>query len=133
MLNDSDDECDPRNTKYRPPRTRPGEELEVFAHCRRSNRRSECRLRNCACETEFAYKLMEFFFGGTKIEARFQHNKGFDPVKMCGSNVFHDYGENSEALMKSFGEVAEFTKRKDDRDVFTKNFENDTEKPKNVE
>jgi len=70
---------------------------------------------------------MEFFFGGTKIEARFQHNKGFDPVKMCGSNVFHDYGENSEALMKSFGEVAEFTKRKDDRDVFTKNFENDTE------
>ena len=74
--------------------------------------------------------LMEFFFTGTTIESRYQHNKGFDPEKMCGSKVFHDYGENSEAVLKSMGGAAEFNRKSEKNPFLTKNFENveDTEK-----
>ena len=73
---------------------------------------------------------MEFFFTGTTIESRFQHNKGFDPEKMCGANVFHDYGTDNESRERSMGGAADFTKKNDDNPFLTKNFEDDTGKSK---
>lgn len=70
---------------------------------------------------------MEFFFTGTTIESRFQHNKGFDPEKMCGANVFHDYGTDNESRDRSMGGAADFTKKNDDNPFLRKNFEDDTE------
>ena len=84
---DCDNSCNVYNINYARPVQRPGETSETssYTQCSRSNRNSNCNLWTCSIETDFAKKLVNFFFESIKLNPDYMHDYGFDSNYMCES------------------------------------------------
>lgn len=82
-----DETCDARNVMYNRPVQRPGENADTssYLQCSRSNKRSKCKLWSCSVETDFAKKLVDFFFKSVNLQDRYVHDFGFNPAYECQS------------------------------------------------
>lgn len=82
-----DEACDARNVIYNRPIQRPGETADTssYLQCSRSNKRSKCKLWSCSIETDFAKRLVDFFFKSISLHDRYVHDFGFNPAFECQS------------------------------------------------
>ena len=89
---DCDNNCNVLDIEYSRPVSRDGETIDTssYVQCARSNKKSKCRTWTCAVETDFAKKLVDFFFESVQLNTNFMHSNGFEPNAQCGSS--EEYG-----------------------------------------